>query len=96
MENKIKISFSLITLVIVAYVAISVTKMVIEYNKQELSVLQNSCPYTTEDIVLTLEHIKGNIILDDNLFIKYDINKDNVLDVTDVECMLNIIKGENQ
>lgn len=49
--------------------------------------------YTTDDIILALEYIKGNVQLDDETFELYDINKDNEVNVQDVVLMNNIIKN---
>ena len=49
--------------------------------------------YVTEDVLLALEYIKGNVQLDDETFELYDINKDNEVNVQDVILINNIIKN---
>lgn len=48
--------------------------------------------YVTEDVLLALEYIKGNVQIDDKTFELYDINKDNEVNVQDVVLMNNIIR----
>lgn len=48
--------------------------------------------YVTEDVLLALEYIKGNVQLDDETFEFYDINKDNEVNVQDVILINNIIR----